>query len=91
MGAYEDIKRDDLTLRDTLALDRTVLAYERTALGYARTAVASFVAGITLIQLSADTTLIGVGVALIVGGSLSSMWGLWRVRRRTRRLRHLSV
>ena len=41
----------DLTLRDRLALDRTVLANERTLLAYVRTALALLAGGLTLLHL----------------------------------------
>jgi putative membrane protein len=89
MSAYGDLDPAELTLRDQLAIDRTVLAYERTALGHLRTAAAALLAGITLIKLVDDATLVGVGVTLMIGGPASSAWGLWRIGRRAKRLSHL--
>lgn len=48
---YTDVSSENMTLRDHLAVDRTVLANERTLLAYARTALALFIAGISLVHL----------------------------------------
>ena len=48
--------RDEMILRDYLALDRTILANERTLLAYLRTFIGTFSAGIALIKLF-DTSL----------------------------------
>ena len=43
--------RNDLILRDYLALDRTILANERTLLAYLRTFIGTFSAGIAMVKL----------------------------------------
>lgn len=48
---YQEFKREDMILRDWLALDRTVLANKRTFLAYARTAIAMSVLGIAFVKL----------------------------------------
>ncbi len=47
---YQQFRKEDLILRDYLALDRTVVANERTFLAYIRTALAFFVSGVTFIH-----------------------------------------
>ena len=44
---YARFRTDELTLRDELAIDRTVLANERTLLAYIRTALGFLVLGLT--------------------------------------------
>jgi len=44
---YARFKLEELTLRDELAIDRTVLANERTLLAYIRTALGFLVLGLT--------------------------------------------
>ena len=51
--------RDEMILRDYLALDRTVLANERTLLSYLRTFIGTFSAGIAMVKLF-DAYLINV-------------------------------
>jgi putative membrane protein len=48
---YAVFKREEMILRDWLALDRTVLANKRTFLAYARTAIALVVLGIAFVRL----------------------------------------
>ncbi len=48
--AYENFGKDELILRDKLALDRTVLANERTYLSYVRTALIFLASGITFMK-----------------------------------------
>jgi putative membrane protein len=47
---YSSFSNDDLTLRDRLAVDRTVLANERTMLGYVRTAMAFLALGVSFLH-----------------------------------------
>lgn len=72
---YTEFKRNDMILRDWLALDRTVLANKRTFLAYGRTAMALFALGIAFVRLIkhpffevAGFVLMALGiVAFIVG------------------------
>lgn len=48
---YAVFKREEMILRDWLALDRTVLANKRTFLAYGRTAMALFALGIAFVRL----------------------------------------
>jgi putative membrane protein len=72
---YIEFQREDMILRDWLALDRTVLANKRTFLAYARTAIALVVLGIAFVKLIghqffvyAGFSLIGVGVVVFAVG-----------------------
>jgi len=53
--------RNEMILRDYLALDRTILANERTLLAYLRTFIGTFSAGIAMVKLldTLLTTVIG--------------------------------
>jgi len=48
---YAVFKREEMILRDWLALDRTVLANKRTFLAYGRTAIALVVLGLAFVRL----------------------------------------
>lgn len=48
--SFPRLSRDNLILRDFLAVDRTVLANERTFLAYVRTALALVVAGASFVR-----------------------------------------
>ena len=50
MNPYAGFNKDEITLRDHLAADRTILANERTFLAYIRTALTFFVSGATFIK-----------------------------------------
>ena len=47
---YRGLGRDDLIVRDHLALNRTVLANERTLLAYVRTTLTMLIGGASFIQ-----------------------------------------
>lgn len=78
---YKEAHPDELTLRDYLARDRTVLANERTLLSYLRTAFGFAAGGVTLVKLfPEDVILLGSGLALLVLGFLTAVFGLVRFR-----------
>jgi len=62
---YADLPDGDLTLRDWLALDRTVLANERTLLAYVRTALALLAGGVALFQFVETDWALAVGMAAL--------------------------
>ncbi len=64
---YARFAEDDLTLRDLLAVDRTVAANERTLLGFIRTSLALMLTGASLIKFSDSSALNIAG--WVVGGS----------------------
>ena len=86
---YTTVPEDALTLRDRLALDRTVLANERTLLAYLRTALALLAGGVTLLHfVDTDWALvagwISVPLAVVVG--VAGVWRFVRVQRRLGRV-----
>src|ERR1700738_1230147 len=58
---YEDFLKDELILRDRLALDRTSLANENTLLAYIRTSLTILIAGVSLIKF------FDLGIVHIIG------------------------
>jgi putative membrane protein len=90
--AYEDVKPDELILRDRLALDRTHLANERTLLAYVRTAFMLIAAGATAIKaLPDDRLIVATGWALLACGLLVALFGAWRFRTIRRRAAQLAL
>ncbi|RMF66511.1 MAG: DUF202 domain-containing protein [Calditrichaeota bacterium] len=71
---------DALTLRDNLAIDRTVLANERTLLAYSRTGLAVFLTGISLFHFLDELIFEVVGVSLVPMGVLILAIGVRRYR-----------
>lgn len=68
MDTYDRFLRDDLILRDELAIDRTLLANERTLLSYARSGLAAVVGGITFMHFPEEGVLFYMGAVLIPVG-----------------------
>jgi putative membrane protein len=72
---YARFQTEELTLRDELAIDRTVLANERTLLAYIRTALGFLVLGLTfhhflekLIYHILGFSFMGFSAVLFIGG-----------------------
>ena len=91
---YDDVKPDQLILRDHLALDRTELANERTLLAYIRTALALFLTGFSAMHLPAfngelafeDLAYELFGWVLVIAAVLTLVIGYIRYRRVMRRI-----
>lgn len=83
---YSSFEPDQLTLRDRLAIDRTVLANERTLLAYLRTAIALLITGGSLVKLfPLEGGLVTLGWILLVVGGLLALHGAARyLRERSR-------
>ena len=78
---YENFPKEELILRDHLAIDRTVLANERTILAYVRTSLALIAAGATLIYFSADLLIKMLGGILIVSGAGILLVGILKYKK----------
>lgn len=83
---YGDLRKEELILRDHLAIYRTVLANERTLLSYVRTAMAMLVLGFTFLQFLHDPITTVVGWMAVVGGGALLLVGVLRFRRMQRRI-----
>ncbi len=66
---------EELTLRDHLAIERTMLANERNLLAYIRTALAFFVAGVTFIRFFNHFVIEIIGWIFIPIGILVLVFG----------------
>ncbi len=77
---YSEISDSELSLRDKLAISRTVLANERTLLAYLRTAIAFFIAGASLIHFFKAPVLEIVGWIFLPLGILFVFIGIKRYR-----------
>ncbi len=88
---YATVPEADLTLRDQLALDRTVLANERTLLAYLRTALALLAGGVALLQLVDETWAELMGFAALPLSVVVAAYGAWRFARARRRLRAIGA
>jgi len=72
---YEDYGPQEMTLRDHLAMDRTVLANQRTFLAWIRTALTLFLTGLSLVHFFEHVMVRGLGGALIFAGALVMFLG----------------
>ena len=77
---------EDSTLRDRLAVERTVLANERTLLAYVRTALAFVIAGVSAIEFLDVTALDLLGWIFVVAGAVTLVIGALRFTRTRRQL-----
>ena len=88
---YAEVPDDALTLRDRLALDRTVLANERTLLAYLRTALALLAGGVALLQFVDAAWAVVMGGSALPLAALVTVVGVARFSRVRRRLRRVAA
>jgi putative membrane protein len=81
---YSRFEKDQLILRDELAIDRTLLSNERTLLAYLRSGVALVIAGVTIIQFSQEGWFWMMGAFCIPIGIIVGVIGVARFRRMNR-------
>ena len=77
---YTRFKPEELTLRDELALDRTLLANERTLLAYLRSGVALVLAGVTFIHFAEEEWFKMFGILCLPAGIIFMIFGGVRYR-----------
>lgn len=72
------MEKDLLTLRDTLAIDRTRLANQRTLLAFLRTGLYMVIAALAVFQIKEEIdipeaiwVLVGVGITIIIIGIIN--------------------
>lgn len=84
----QDLKvqeKQNLEIRDNLAMERTKLANERTFLSYMRTGTAMVLAGLTFVKVFEDDPFyIGVGLAFIPIGLGITIFGYYRFTKKKR-------
>jgi len=78
---YERFLREELILRDELAVDRTLLANERTLMAYLRSALTLFIAGVTFIHFFEYGALFYLGGAFLPLSVATALLGILRHRR----------
>lgn len=87
---YERFEKEDLILRDELAIDRTRLANERTYLAYLRTALALGIVGGTLIHLfPGSVPLFLLGILFFILAAVGFMIGTRKTARMNKQLKIL--
>lgn len=81
---YSDVPREQLILRDILAIHRTTLANERTLLAYVRTALTSLITGIGLIKFFESTATRAAGWLFVAITVVTLSLGFQRFRKMKR-------
>lgn len=81
---YSKFKKEELILRDHLAIDRTILSNESTLLAYIRTALAIIAAGATLFHFFSEQWIKIIGAILIPIGIILLAVGYIRYKRMER-------
>lgn len=81
---YSKFGGEALTLRDELAVDRTLLANERTLLAYLRSGVALLLAGVSIVHFSQQGWFWAVGIACLPAGICTGILGMARHRKMNR-------
>ena len=81
---YDRFQREELILRDELAIDRTILANERTVLSYYRSALTLVIVGVTFLHFAEKGYLVYIGTACIPFGVGVGVFGYRRYRRMNR-------
>jgi len=76
--AFEN--KEEIILRDYLALERTKLANERTLFAYIRTSLYLILAGMTLIQLQHFGSVQWIGIISLTLSIMILIVGIWRYR-----------
>ena len=83
---YARFEQDELTLRDVLAIDRTIVANERTLLGYVRTTLAMLGAGAALLHFFDEEASRYAGWGFIATSLPLLGIGVWHYLQRRRSL-----
>lgn len=78
---YSKFKEEQCTLRDYLAIDRTILANERTFLAYLRTALTVFIGGVTFIKFFENIVIEIIGWIFVPIGILTFIVGTIRFQK----------
>ena len=79
---YKRFEYEELTVRDLLAIDRTIVANERTLLSYVRTSLTMMGAGAAILHFF-DQRLLVVGGWVLLGLSVPTLvLGTWHYTRR---------
>ena len=83
--------RDEMILRDYLALDRTVLANERTLLAYLRTFIGTFSAGIAMVNFLNNALSNLIGYIFIAASPFFLVLGAIRYVKISRKLKTVNT
>ena len=86
---YERFLKEELILRDELAIDRTLLANERTMMAYVRLAITLVIAGISIIHFAMEKWFETVGFLCVPLGIAAGFVGWHRYQKMDRQIREI--
>lgn len=87
---YKRFEKEELILRDELAIDRTRLSNERTFLAYVRTALALAIVGGSCIHLFADSRILFLtGILFFIAAGVCLVLGTWKTITMTKQIKFL--
>ena len=86
---YERFLREELILRDELAIDRTLLANERTMMAYVRLAITLVIAGISIIHFAMEKWFETAGFLCVPLGIAAGFVGWHRYQKMDRQIREI--
>ena len=88
---YGNFTKEELILRDHLAIDRTILSNESTFLAYIRTSLAVTAAGATLIHFFREAYVDLLGGFLVASGVFIFFWGYRRFKKMDRDIKRIKA
>jgi putative membrane protein len=86
---YERFLKEELILRDELAIDRTLLANERTLMAYVRLAITMVIAGVSIIHFAMENWFETIGFLCVPVGIAAGILGWIRYQRMDLEIREI--
>ena len=86
---YERFLKEELILRDELAIDRTLLANERTLMAYVRLAITLVIAGVSIIHFAMEKWFETIGFLCVPVGIAAAFFGWYRYQKMERQIREI--
>jgi len=86
---YERFLKEELILRDELAIDRTLLANERTLMAYVRLAITLIIAGVSIIHFAMEKWFETIGFLCVPVGIAAGLFGWSRYQKMERQIREI--
>ena len=86
---YQRFLREELILRDELAIDRTLLANERTLMAYIRLSITMVIAGVSIIHFAMEKWFETIGFLCVPIGIAAGILGWIRYQRMDLEIREI--
>ncbi|NBT90996.1 MAG: DUF202 domain-containing protein [Verrucomicrobia bacterium] len=86
---YERFLKEELILRDELAIDRTLLANERTLMAYIRLSITMVIAGVSIIHFAMEKWFETIGFLCVPIGIAAGILGWIRYQRMDLEIREI--